>query len=90
MEQLGQSIMYVRPMFYENYFYLYFTFSHPTGGTTPSLHQELASDNNCYKGYKLELMVVTLQRSQPLTVVSKDNQELVEEEVKKLLHKGAI
>ena len=42
------------------------------------------------KGYKLELMSTPLQRSQPLTVVAKDDQTLVTEEVLKLLDKGAI
>jgi len=42
------------------------------------------------RGYRLELTAPPCQRSQPVTVVTHSNQSLVEEEVQKLLVKGAI
>lgn len=42
------------------------------------------------RGYRLELMSPTTQRSQPVTVVTEDKRILVGEEVQKLLNKGAI
>ena len=41
------------------------------------------------RGYKLELMAMPTQQSQPPTVVATDNQDLMAEEVQKLLDKGA-
>ena len=41
-------------------------------------------------GYHLELVVTPTQSHQPVTVVSKDHEPLIEEEVVKLQQKGAI
>ena len=42
------------------------------------------------RGYKLELMATRFQQAEPAAVVTSSNQELVAEEVQKLLEKGAV